>query len=120
MLRKHSKKSQVAAGNIKKTWEFITELCGKILSPFIVDGHLVANRRKIADGFNVNFHLFSGMTTKVASSTLNHNKMSTPKSNFQSFLADPKVSKICHSIYILHGHHCYENEIIQKIMILTI
>ena len=50
------KKFNLSSGNIKKTWELINELRGKskskLKASFIVDGNLVTDRRKIADGFN--------------------------------------------------------------------
>ena len=60
-------KINIAACNIKKAWKLINELRGKskekikASSISIIDGKLVTDRRKIADGFNT---LFSSITKK--------------------------------------------------------
>ena len=56
----YSKRFNIAAGNIKKTWKLINELRGKskanIKESFIIDGNMVTDRREIADGFNTFCH----------------------------------------------------------------
>ena len=55
----YSKRFNIAAGNIKKTWKLTNELRGKskanIKASFIIDGNMVTDRREIADGFNTFF-----------------------------------------------------------------
>ena len=56
----YSKRFNIAAGNIKKTWKLIKELRGKsnanIKASFIINGNIFTDRREIADGFNTFVH----------------------------------------------------------------
>ncbi len=69
----YSKKFQLAKGSIKKTWDLINELRGKskreIGASFIIDGRIVTERRKIANGFNLFFSSVArNLNSKVQSS----------------------------------------------------
>ena len=109
----YSKRFNIAAGNIKKTWKLINELRGKskanIKASFIIDGNMVTDRREIADGFNTFFSsIAEKMNAKVASSTLSHVN-SSDENNFRKFLSSPKIPKIRDSIFL---SHCDETELI--------
>ena len=68
----YNKRFDSAKGNMKKTWALINELRGKskcnIKSCFKIDGELVVNKRKIANGFNNFFSSIArNMNTKLCS-----------------------------------------------------
>ena len=69
------KKFEKVQGNIKKTWELINELRGKLKSnikaSFVIDGKVVVNRREIAQEFNIFFSSIAHkLNSKVYQSTL--------------------------------------------------
>ena len=79
----------MAKGNIKKTWELINKLRGKakgdIKASFIIDGQMVTDRRKIANGFNIFFaSIARKLNVKVQSSIPNSN--SVHKNGFTHYL----------------------------------
>ena len=116
MPKYYSKRFNIAAGNIKKTWKRIKGLRGKckanIKASFIIDGKMVTDRRKIADGFNIFFSsIAEKMNAKVASSTLSHVN-SSDENSFRKFLSSPKIPKILDSIFL---SHCDETELIDII-----
>ena len=72
----YSRKFEKIKGNSKKTWELINELRGKsktnIKASFMIDGKLVADKREIANEFNMFFSSIARkVNANVYSSTLN-------------------------------------------------
>ena len=124
----YSNKFELAAGNIKKTWEIINELRGKaktdIKDSFIIDGRLVTERREIADGFNLFFSsIAKKLNVKVQSSrpTNEHpssdllNDSPTPEEGrkFEKFSSYYQANRrIVNTIFL---HPCDELEILDII-----
>ena len=95
----------LSSGNIKKTWELINELRekskSKLKASFIVDGNLVTDRRRIADGFNTFFSSIArNLNTKVASSTLINNDSAVMNHDFTKFLAGPRIPRSINTIFL--------------------
>jgi hypothetical protein len=118
----YSNKFELAAGNIKKTWEVINELRGKgktdIKASFIVDGTLITERRDIANGFNLFFSsIAKKLNVKVQSSRPSSNPQSSQSTNelpdrgrkFEKFCSYfQSNSRIENTIFL---HPCDESEI---------
>ena len=79
----YSRKFASVQGNMKKTWALINELRGKtkanIKASFIIDGELVKDKRKIANGFNI---FFSSVARKM-NAKLNSSKMACDQVNIK-------------------------------------
>ena len=114
----YTTKFELAAGNIKKTWELINELRGKkntnIRASFIVDGELVTGRREIANGFNVFFSsIAKNLNVKVQSSRPIQNSTSDGSMKDIKFTNYLKCQKrVIDSIFL---NPCDEFEILEII-----
>ena len=113
----YSKKFDLAAGNIKKTWQLINELRGKrktdIKASFIIDSKIVTDRREIANGFNIFFSsIAKKLNLKVQSSRPSETATTghLPDRKFVRYFKAKK--RVMNSIYL---SPCYENEIISII-----
>ena len=113
----YSKKFDLAAGSIKKTWELINELRGKrktdIRASFVVDGRIVTERREIANGFNLFFSsIAKKLNTKVRSSrpVSSSTHETTEEIKFSTYLSSS--SRITNSIFL---EPCDESEICEII-----
>ena len=82
-------------GNLKKTWELINELRGKVkqqIKPcFIIDGTVIKNRRIIANEFN---NYFVSIATKMNESSLCGDIPISPIPDFTSFTSPRVTSSI--------------------------
>ena len=111
----YSKRFNIAAGDIKKSWKLINELRGtskaNIKASFIIDGNIVTDRRGIAEGFNTFFIKSRKMNANVASSTLSH-VYASDENNFRICQSSPKIPKIRDSILL---SHCDETELVDII-----
>ena len=111
----YGKKFELAAGNIRKTWQLINELRGKnktnIKASFIIDGRMVTERREIANGFNI---FFSSIATKLNAKVHPSRPMSDPTDHqvkkidntFRSYFRNKK--RPTNSIFL---HPCDSTEV---------
>ena len=116
----YSNRFELAAGNIKKTWELINELRGKLKNnlkaSFIIDGNLVTDRREIANGFNIFFSSVARkLNLKVQSSRpnpsgINASHMNGNNENLSKYLRHNKNLK--NSIFL---NPCDKEEIFEII-----
>ena len=93
----YSKRFENAQGNLKKTWSLVNELRGKskrnIKASFKINGELVEDKKKIANGFNQFFaSVAKKLNTKIYSSTLNCSNNHC--NDFQGFLKNRINSSI--------------------------
>ena len=85
----YSKRFENVQGDLKKTWSLINELRGKnkrnIKASFKINGEIVEDKKKIANGFNQFFaSVAKKLNTKLYSSTLNC--VNNHCNDFQGFL----------------------------------
>ena len=104
----YNKRFDSAKGNMKKTWALINELRGKskcnIKSCFKIDGELVVNKRKIANGFNNFFSSIArNMNTKLRSSQP-VSQLINPNRSFADYLGN----RVCSSMFL---QQCSSEEI---------
>ena len=82
----YSRRFDNVQGDSKKTWKLINELRGKCKNRpkphFIIDGHLVVNRRTIAQKFN---EYFTSLASKLNSQAMNNNLPGISIAPIQSF-----------------------------------
>ena len=90
-------KFQSVQGDCKKTWQLINEIRGKKISKikpsFIINGEIIEDRRKIANGFN---HFFVSIASKLNASieTYDDGIPITPISNFRDYMGKSISSSI--------------------------